>query len=220
VDPATWRPVDRRHARNEVGIPPDADVIAWHGPVLFEVKGLDILIDAWLALRRERPGRRVHLVLVGSGEDADVLRRRLASLGDVHWVDRYLLDRSVIRLHLSAADVYAFPSRSEGFPVAPLEAMACGLPLVAADAPGIADILADGAASGGVVIPRGDRAALTRALARLLDTPELRVELGRRARARVESCFAPELIGKQLRAFLFEHLEGKRSSPPDALVPA
>jgi glycosyltransferase involved in cell wall biosynthesis len=58
-----------------------------------------------------------------------------------------------MRQYLSVADVYVFPSRHEGFPVAPLEAMACGLPIVAAYAPGICDILSEGEESGGLVVP-------------------------------------------------------------------
>src|SRR6185369_8481582 len=100
-----------------------------------------------------------------------------------------LNDREVIRRHLAAADVYAFPSRNEGFPVAPVEAMACGLPVVAADAPGIVDILGE---DDGTVVPAGDAEAFARALGPLLDDHNLRAALGVRARRRAEERFSHE----------------------------
>jgi starch synthase len=120
----------------------------------------------------------------------------------VLWVDRFVRDQSAVRRYLSSADVYAFPSRHEGFPVAPIEAMACGLPVVAADAPGVADILEGGEDAGGLVVPRGDAAAFALALGRVLDDMAWRHELGRRGRRRVEMYFSLDAVGAQLRAFL------------------
>jgi starch synthase len=86
--------------------------------------------------------------------------------------------------------------------------LTCGLPVVAADAPGVPDILAGGEASGGLIVPRGDAEALAQALGRVLDDEALRHELGRRARCRAEEQFSLEAIGKQLRNFLFSHTGG------------
>jgi glycosyltransferase involved in cell wall biosynthesis len=61
-----------------------------------------------------------------------------------------------------------FPSRHEEFPVAPLEAMGCGLSVAAASAPGVADIFNEGEDSGGLVAPTNDPTSLARNLARLL----------------------------------------------------
>ena len=112
-------------------------------------------------------------------------------------------DRAVVRRHLAAADVYAFTSRREGFPVAPVEAMACALPVVAVEVQGIGDILEGGEAAGGVVVPQGDAAAVAAQLGRVLDDPALAASLGRRALARAERAFLPERVGAQLRDFLF-----------------
>ena len=68
----------------------------------------------------------------------------------------FILNQEVIRGDLSVADAYVFPSWQEDFPVAPIEAMAYGLPVVAADAPGVADILEGGEAAGGFLETRGD----------------------------------------------------------------
>lgn len=115
------------------------------------------------------------------------------------WIDEYIRDRQKIQQYLSAADVYTLPSRKEGFPVAPIEAMACSLPVVAADVAGISDILAKGEANGGLVVPSGDAKALALALGRVLDDQAWGRELGKLARFRAEECFSFEVIGKQLR---------------------
>jgi glycosyltransferase involved in cell wall biosynthesis len=120
----------------------------------------------------------------------------------VAWRNEYVTDRSAIRRFLAAGDVYAFPSRHEGFAVAPIEAMACGLPVVAADASGVPDVFDRGPDSGGLVVPRGDVEAFAAALGRLLDDPALGAELGRRARRRTEAAFSLDAVGRQLRAAL------------------
>jgi len=74
-----------------------------------------------------------------------------------------------MRTWLSAADVYVMASWHEGFPVAPLEGMACGLPVVATAVSGIAEIMGDKAPLPGITTPIADVAALARALERLLD---------------------------------------------------
>jgi glycosyltransferase involved in cell wall biosynthesis len=129
---------------------------------------------------------------------------RRTAVSNIWWIRDYVLDRGEIRQYLSAADVYVFPSRHEGFPVAPLEAMACGLPIVAASAPGVADIFDEGEKSGGLVVPVGDGASLSKNLGFLLDDNETARLLGMRARERVEQAFSLQTVGAQLHKFLGE----------------
>ncbi|HEV2766072.1 MAG TPA: glycosyltransferase family 4 protein, partial [Pyrinomonadaceae bacterium] len=218
LDLSEWDADDKQEARRFVGLPSGATVVAWHGRVDFRRKGLDVLLDAWARVSRGRPQRDLRLLLVGTGNDARELREcvereRPAGL---LWMDSYVRSRALLRRYLSAADIYAFPSRHEGFAVAPLEAMACGLPLVAADAPGVPDILEGGEASGGLLVPRGDVSSFADALGRLIDDAELRQRLGERARARVREKFSPEAAGAQLRDFL---LRGKHERPAADATP-
>ena len=195
--PAT--PAERDLARQALGIPREARVAAWHGRVDLHRKGLDVLVAAWREVRRARPGRDLRLLLLGTGRDAGALRSLLGGDPEIHWRDEYVNDREAIRRHLLAADVYAFPSRNEGFPVGPVEAMACGLPVVAADAPGVRDILEDAV---GTVVSVGDAGAFARELGRLLDDPDLSAGLGARSRRRVEERFSHESVGRELKTFL------------------
>ena len=206
MDVANWHAMDRSEARAALGIPIDAQVVVCHGRIDIHRKGLDVLMEAWERVYSDRPDRDLRLLLVGTGSDANQLRDRITTmqLQGIMWVDEYVRDRTAIRRYLSAADVYTLPSRHEGFPVAPIEAMACGLPVVATDAPGVPDILEGGEASGGLVVPRGDANALASAIGRVLDNEAWGRELGRRARCRAQECFSLESIGKQLSEFLLK----------------
>jgi starch synthase len=205
IDLGTWYAIGRAQARAALQIPADACVVAWHGRVSVQKKGLDVLIAAWELLCQSRPQQQLELLLVGGGHDAAELRRQIASRGlrGVRWCDEFSHDRALLRNYLSAADVYVFPSRQEGFAVAPIEAMACGLPVVAADANGVRDILESEAGNAGVIVPCGDAQALAQALDQLLSDDLAKQTYGVRARDRVASSFSLEVVGRQLRGFLF-----------------
>ena len=202
VDTALWGGGDREAGRAALGIPSDAQVVAWHGQVQLWRKGLDTLLEAWASLTREQPEGERRLVLVGSGEDLPEVRRRIEaeSLPGLHVVDTWVQDRRRLADVLAAADVYAFPSRHEGLAVAPIEALAAGLPVVASDARGAADVVGDA----GLVVPTGDAAALAGAIGELLADPGRRAELGRRARARADERYSLAAVGAALRAFLLD----------------
>jgi glycosyltransferase involved in cell wall biosynthesis len=203
---STWRPINRDQARTALGIPLLSSVVVWHGRVEIERKGLDVLLEAWGQICAARPGKDLRLLLVGTGSDAHKLRQRLDTmqLQGIMWVNEFVRDRTRIQQYLSAANVYTLPSRHEGFPVAPVEAMACGLPVVAADAPGVPDILKEGEVSGGLIVPCGDATALALALGRVLDDEAWARKLGLRAQSHAQKCFSPESISKQLYNFLLE----------------
>jgi starch synthase len=204
LDVAVWHQGDRARGRAAIGVPDDALVVAWHGRVDIHHKGLDVLLHAWSLLARRTDLPPLRLLLVGPGPDSPEVRRRLdaARVEGVTWFDEYVLDKRRLADLLAAGDVYAFPSRREGFPVAPLEAMAAGLPVVAADAPGVAEILPGGEASGGVVVPREDGPALAEALAQLLLDAPRRETMARRARAHVEAVFSLDAVGRALARML------------------
>lgn len=200
-----WEGGDRTDTRIKLGIPPDAQVVVWHGRIDLYRKGLDILTEAWQQVSLHYPESNLHLLLVGTGNDAAALHQRIEQmqLPNVHWIDEYILDRLRIRDYLKAADLYILPSRHEGFPVAPLEAMACRLPIVAAEVPGIPDILEHDESSGGIRVPCENSRELALAIRRLLEDRDLRQRLGEAARQRIENHFSPLSVGQKLKDFMF-----------------
>lgn len=193
-----------RHAtRAGLGIGPATRVVAWHGRVQIHTKGLDVLLDAWDRLCSERPAGDILLLLVGTGRNADALRRRIGTSQRIRWIDRYVFSRHELWSYLSAADVYSIPSRREGFAVAVLEAMACGLPVVASNVPGVAEIVPGGEADGGLTVPPGEPAPLAAALRRLIDDVELARRLGDAGRRRIEREYSLQVVGPKLQRFLF-----------------
>jgi glycosyltransferase involved in cell wall biosynthesis len=203
VEVVTCGPSERQAVRSELGISSETRIVAWHGRVQIPKKGLDILVDAWDRICSERPQADIRLLLVGTGRDAGAFRQRIQSSAKIVWVDQYVLDRRQLWSYLAAADIYTIPSRYEGFAVAPLEAMACGLPVVASDAEGVADVLPRGEADGGIIVPRDNAEALATALLRLVDDSDLARRLGAVGRRRIDDEFSLEIVGHQLQRFLF-----------------
>jgi glycosyltransferase involved in cell wall biosynthesis len=196
IDIEEWRPRNREAARAQLGLPEGAAVACWHGRVDIRRKGLDILVKAWSRVCEERPEADLRLLLCGGGAGNERLRELMeeASLRGVRWIDEYTTDREIVRRQLAASDLFVFPSRHEGFAVAPMEAMACGRAVVACDAPGVADLLRGGEKAGGIVVAKNAK-KLAGALGRLLDDRELAWRMGGAARRRMEERYSPEAIG-------------------------
>jgi glycosyltransferase involved in cell wall biosynthesis len=186
VDTAFWAPQPRGQARAELGLAPDELVFFNHGRIDIPRKGLDVLLSAWRTVAAQRPAR---LVVMGSGQDREAF-------------GRLLQDAPRVRRWLSAADAYVTLSRTEGMPVAPLEAMACALPVVASDAHGLSDLFAEGEAAGGLLTVRGEAEPAAAAMLRLADDATLRQRLGAAGRARVEARYATPIVGARLAAML------------------
>jgi glycosyltransferase involved in cell wall biosynthesis len=207
LDLTDWEPVPQSEARQSLGIPISARIAISHGRIDIFRKGLDLLLDAWSKLRLAHPDEDWRLVLIGSGDDAPKFRSILngSDYSSVLWIDDYIRDRALLRRWLCAADVYVMASRHEGFPVAPLEGMACGLPVVATAVPGIAEIMGDKDPLPGIMAPIGDATALARAMEKLLTDIQLSRDLGFHAKRRAQDFSLPS-VSTQLRSFLKERI--------------
>jgi len=153
-------------------------------------KAVAVLIEAFARLRDRFP--EAELVLAGDGEQREALEARVARLG-LDGAVRFpgSVPRNEMFGRYADADVFCLPSIYEGFPVAILEAMAAGLPVVASAVSGIPEGLEGG---GGVVVPAEDSEALADALEKLLADPGERRRLGEEARRAVAERFAIDRI--------------------------
>jgi phosphatidyl-myo-inositol alpha-mannosyltransferase len=173
----------------------DGPTIGFIGRYLEPRKGLPVLLEALRTVVREHPGAR--LVIAGRGDAdelaqlvGDDLRAHVAVLGEVSEAEKAALLRSV--------DVYCAPNLlGESFGVILIEAMAAGAPIVASDLDAFARVLEDGRA--GVLVRRGDPAALARALADLLADPSRRAELSA-AGPRAAAAYDWEALARRILA--------------------
>jgi glycosyltransferase involved in cell wall biosynthesis len=142
-------------------------------------KGLPELLKAIPAIAQRFPDARFRLVavppdLVESGLPNGHLGRCV--------IEGWVAGRDKAE-RLARADLFVLPTHGEGMPIAILEAMAAGLPIVATGVAGIPDMVRD--EQEGLLIPPGDVTALAAAITRLLDSPDLREAMGRRGAERV-----------------------------------
>ncbi len=161
-------------------------------------KGFDVLLQA---LRQLHHPEGVRLLIVGGGEEHEALTRQSTalSLGDrvriTGWTDH-------VRDFLSQGDIFVLPSRSEGFPLAIVEAMLAGLPVVATDVGGVPESVLEGVT--GLLVPKDDPERLATALQRLIADPDLRLRMGRRGREVARSFTDERMAGAYLE--LWEQL--------------
>jgi glycosyltransferase involved in cell wall biosynthesis len=146
------------------------------------LKGLLPLIEAVAKVRTERPAE---LVVVGQPREGSVVPatvERLGLEGAVHLVGA-VDDARMVELW-AEAEVAVVPSLYEGFSLPAIEAMACGVPLVATTGGALPEVVgSDGETA--LLVPPGDPGALAGAIGRLLDDPALRARIGAAGRARV-----------------------------------
>ena len=160
------------------------------------------------------------LRVVGTGPELARLRERARRLGIERRVE-FLGHISYERLaaEYRRADVFCLPSRQEGFGIVFLEAMAAGLPIVAARAAAVPEIVAD-QVNGSLVAP-GDGPALAREIGRLLEDSTLRRRFGEAGRARVGRYDAPRVAGEFLDAIgLTEQSPVLRPGSREGILPA
>jgi glycosyltransferase involved in cell wall biosynthesis len=173
--------------------------VAYLGGFANPAKGGEVLIAALeLALKEGAP---IEVTLAGPGEPPPAARALIEARPEVRW--RGWLDREAKDGLLREARVFVMSSRSEGLPMALLEAMAYGMAVVATAVGGIPEVVEDGV--DGVLVEAGDAEELAEAIADLATDSGLRKRLARAARARAERLDDVEVAGRLTR--VYERLE-------------
>jgi glycosyltransferase involved in cell wall biosynthesis len=194
--------------------PPDPALTAMRaeGPLVGAVtvlrpqKALETLLEAVPRLLAAVPDARV--AIVGDGPDAERLHARARALGladDARLA--FLPFAPPAARHLRALDVYVLPSAWEAFPIAVLEALACGVPQVVTDVGGSREAVTP---ETGVLVPARDPGALADALAALLRDPERRAAMARASVARHAERFTVERMVRETAALYDEVLRPRR----------
>ncbi len=155
-------------------------------------KGLAEFVAALRQLRAE--GCAIHALLAGTPDPGNPAAVPEATIRG--WVEEDLLtwlghvdDMAGL---LATVDVVVLPSHREGLPRTLVEAAACGLPLITTDVPGCREVVSDGV--DGLLVPKGDGAALAQAIRRLQRDPELAQRLGAAARLKAQAQFDERIV--------------------------
>ncbi len=182
IDPATFSPGTRRI----VGDPTQSVLI--HVSNFRPVKRAPDCLRIFGLIRRQHSCR---LVMVGDGPELPAARELARDLGLEPYVE-FVGDQPDVQRWLGSANVLLLPSETEAFGMAALEAMACGVPVVASRVGGLPELVEDGTT--GRLLPPGDVAGMAAATLEILSHPRLAERLAQSAVQRAADLFSPDRI--------------------------
>lgn len=223
-DPAEFWPVDKSYARRLVGLPPGEPTVLYLGRIVPR-KGVDTVIEAF-ALLQKRHGKPARLLIVGGDSatpDPDVTPEigRLQRIAEQQGVrDRVeftgLRARKMLRFFYSAADMFVTTPWYEPFGITPLEAMACGTPVIGSRVGGIKFTVRDG--DTGLLVPARNAVALTDKMAELYGDPERMRRMGENGVRHVHEHFTWRTVSRQLEA-LYARVAEREIAVPEYVRP-
>ena len=152
----------------EFHLKPDTTILISVGSLTYQ-KAYDVLIRAIANLTKEGYDN-ILVLIVGEGEERLGLESLIQEMKLERWIKLLGLKKNVISL-LKASDIFVMPSRYEGLSIAMIEAMACGLPIVASDAPGLNIYIKNN--KSGLLFPVGDYKALSQCIKQVLTNKTL-----------------------------------------------
>jgi len=200
VDAVRCSPVSEEkkiQLRAGLSLPSQAAIVMYAGRLVPE-KRVDHLLKIWKDVRTKFP--RAHLLIVGAGEEQSRLEAK--NVDGVQFTGQ--VEDAVP--YLQAADIFVLPSSTEGLSNSMLEAMSCGLPVLATTVGGAPDVIEHQLS--GWLIPPEELGALQRGLETLLGDKALRFSLGTNARQRIISGFSLDSVARRL-AGLYQQLMAK-----------
>lgn len=213
-------PVAKERARQHLGLDP-VDPIVLHVGRMVPRKGIDNVVRGFARLVHEHDMAARLLIVGGDSDEPDPQQTpeigRLCQIADQECVsDRVLFagrkGRHELKYFYSAADVFVTTPWYEPFGITPLEAMACGTPVIGANVGGIKYSVRDGQT--GYLVPPNDADALGERLAYLLKRPQLQRRFSEQAVARVQRLFTWRRVSAQIAAVYEEILDSSRLATP------
>ncbi len=203
IDCTAYRPRPTQHlaARQRFGIPEDAFVIGGIGRLTHQ-KNFAMFIEIAKAVLQYHP--EAYFVIAGTGELRAGLEQQAARLGVEDRVKflGFVGDMSAL---YPALDLLLLTSRYEGLPITILEAMACGVPIVASKLDGIAEVLNDGRSAS--LCPHTEAGLFVRRINEMITMPERRQAFAEAALAKVREEYSAERMTRAVEAIYLRHLK-------------
>ncbi len=192
VDTGLFRPVtgglEKAEIRRRYGLPEEKKILVFVGSII-QRKGADLLVQAFIEAGKSLP--ELYLLIIGPHNqrenpslDEGFINKLHQSILDASMQERVYFyglvnERERLAELYRASDTFVFPSRREGLGNVMLEAMACGLPVIISELPGLEKVVKDG--KNGMVVPVEDKTQLAEAIIRLCNNEMLLKELAEAA---------------------------------------
>ena len=193
VDTSTFVPMNKVEVRKKLGIEKDIKVVLFVGRITY-MKGVDILFQCALMMSN------VHFILVGDGplkpnsKNCNVVRSRY---------------HDEMPMWMNAADVLVLPSRSEGTPVAILEALSCGIPVISTNVGGCPEIIKED--ENGSLVPIDNVIALQESITSLLNNDRKRTLMGIQGRKDMIDMYDSTKVAKRIKRLYNDTLNSRES---------
>ena len=206
---AEFSPVNKQEAREVIGVEKDCQLLLQLGRMVPR-KGVDNVVSSMVYLKQLAPSSKL-LIVGGETDSPDIsstpeIARLQKLAGDLRVLDRVIFagrkGRDLLKYYYSAADLFITTPWYEPFGITPLEAMACGTPVVGANVGGIKYSVADGKT--GFLVPPRDPAALAAKVAFLLSNQDLLQRMSAQALARVNALFTWKKVANMLSSIYDE----------------
>ncbi len=185
---------DRSEIRQALGLAKEGAIIGYAGRLSPE-KGVNFLLQAAQILKNSR--RAFSVVIAGEGSERDALQR-MAEEKDLEETIIFTGFQEDVEPWLKASDIFVLPSLTEGTPMALLEAMSLGLPVIASAVGGVPDIIENGV--NGILVRPADCAGLAEALAELLDNPWRARKIGEAAAKSIKERYNIDAWRREIEA--------------------